>query len=171
MCVSLFCYALLCVHSSFEIILGGGGAGCLAIVVFLMYCYYRVSVARPRGAMGWSAVCDCGITWSCSLAFWTLTKHQLNQKRVKLHNIKLKWMLSWTVENYTGTCLAIWSTLTPWVGLGLENQLCLQNHVMFHIKLKRDKSVKTCKKPLNRNIHLWSRGWYKGSNINYICLY
>ena len=25
------------------------------------------SVSSPRGAIGWSAVCDCGISWSYSL--------------------------------------------------------------------------------------------------------
>ena len=27
------------------------------------------SVALPHGAVGWSAVCDCGISWSYSLTF------------------------------------------------------------------------------------------------------
>ena len=27
----------------------------------------KCSVALPHGAMGFSAVCDCGISWSCSL--------------------------------------------------------------------------------------------------------
>ena len=39
-------------------------SGCFAIIAFQMYCYYKCSVALPRGALGWSAVCDCGI--SCS---------------------------------------------------------------------------------------------------------
>ena len=34
-----------------------------------MYCYYKWSVALPRGAVGWSEVCDCGISWSYSLTF------------------------------------------------------------------------------------------------------
>ena len=54
--MSLFCYALLCGHSSFAIIL----TGCLAIIVLQMYFYYKCSVALPRGAVGWSTVCDCG---------------------------------------------------------------------------------------------------------------
>ena len=37
-------------------------AGCIAIVVLQMYCYYKFSVALPHGAVGWSAVCDCGIS-------------------------------------------------------------------------------------------------------------
>ena len=37
-------------------------AGCFAIIVLHMYCYYKCSVALPRGVVGWSAVCDCGIS-------------------------------------------------------------------------------------------------------------
>ena len=36
-------------------------AGCFAIIVYQMYCYYECAVALPRGAVGWSEVCDCGI--------------------------------------------------------------------------------------------------------------
>ena len=36
-------------------------AGCFAIIVLCMYCYYKCSVALPHGAIGRSsAVCDCG---------------------------------------------------------------------------------------------------------------
>ena len=37
-------------------------AGCFAIIVLQMYCYYKCSAALPRSAMSWSAVCD----WSIS---------------------------------------------------------------------------------------------------------
>ena len=37
-------------------------AGCFAIIVLQMYCYYNYSVTLPHGALGWSAVCDCGIS-------------------------------------------------------------------------------------------------------------
>ena len=37
-------------------------AGCFTLIVFMLT---RVSVA-----MGWSAVCDCGISWSYSLTFY-----------------------------------------------------------------------------------------------------
>ena len=58
LCLSLFCYALLCVHSSFAILLKRRKkAGCLAIVVLQMYCYYKCSVALPHDAVCWSAVC------------------------------------------------------------------------------------------------------------------
>ena len=36
-------------------------AGCFAIIVLQMYCYYGCSVALLHGAGGCSAVCDCGI--------------------------------------------------------------------------------------------------------------
>ena len=40
LCLSLFCYALLlCVHSSFE---KEEKAGCFAIIVLHIYCYYYV---------------------------------------------------------------------------------------------------------------------------------
>ena len=56
--MSLFCYASLCVYSSFAIIL----KRCFAIIVLQMYCYYKVSVAITHGVVGWSAVCDYGIS-------------------------------------------------------------------------------------------------------------
>ena len=59
LCLSLFCYALFCVHSSFAIILKRKRK---LYIVLQMYCYYKCSVALPHGAMGWSAVCDCGIS-------------------------------------------------------------------------------------------------------------
>ena len=33
-----------------------------AIIVLQMYCYYKCSKALPDGAVGWSAVCDCGVS-------------------------------------------------------------------------------------------------------------
>ena len=36
--------------------------GCFTLIIFLMSCDCYCSVAHPRGAMGWSAVCDCGIS-------------------------------------------------------------------------------------------------------------
>ena len=35
-------------------------AGCFTLIVFLMYC--DCYVALPHGVVGWSAVCDCGIS-------------------------------------------------------------------------------------------------------------
>ena len=37
-------------------------AGCFAILVLQMSCYCKCSVALPHSAVGWSAVCDCGIS-------------------------------------------------------------------------------------------------------------
>ena len=34
----------------------------LSFVVSLMSCYCECSVALPHGAVGWSLVCDCGIS-------------------------------------------------------------------------------------------------------------
>ena len=36
-------------------------AGCFAFIVFWMFCYCKSPVALPHSAVGWSAVCDCGI--------------------------------------------------------------------------------------------------------------
>ena len=57
---SMFCCALLYVHSSFTIIWIGKRAGCFAYFVYLVS--RDCCVALPRGAMGLSAVCDCGIS-------------------------------------------------------------------------------------------------------------
>ena len=32
--------------------------------------YFKCSVTLPRGAEDWSALCDCGISWSYPLTFW-----------------------------------------------------------------------------------------------------
>ena len=34
----------------------------IAIIVLQMYCYCKCSVALLRGAVGWSALCGCGIS-------------------------------------------------------------------------------------------------------------
>ena len=63
LCLSLFCYALLCVHSSFAIILKMKRKLVdLQLLSDIMYCYYECSVALPHGAVGWPAVCDCGFS-------------------------------------------------------------------------------------------------------------
>ena len=58
----MFCCAIFCVLSSFAIILVGKRE-----VVTLLYCLpgdcdCYCSVALPRGAVGLSAVCNCGIS-------------------------------------------------------------------------------------------------------------
>ena len=62
--------AVLCVVSSFTIILLGNRAGCFSFVVFWMSCRCCRSLTLPRGAMGWSLVCDCDISWWYSHTFW-----------------------------------------------------------------------------------------------------
>ena len=37
-------------------------AGCFTLTVFLVSCNSQCFVALPHGALGWSAVCDCGIS-------------------------------------------------------------------------------------------------------------
>ena len=53
---SMFCCTLLCVISSFTIILMGKRE-LVALLCLSSLCL----VALSHGAMGWSAVCDCGI--------------------------------------------------------------------------------------------------------------
>ena len=62
LCLSLFYYALLCVHSSFSIILK------LVSLILLPYrsiviltVNVKCSLAVPHSAVGLSAVCDYGI--------------------------------------------------------------------------------------------------------------
>ena len=63
LCLSLFCYALLYVHSSFAHLKEKEKTGCFAkMIVLQMYCYYKCYVTLPYGAVGWSAVCHCGIS-------------------------------------------------------------------------------------------------------------
>ena len=38
------------------------GTGCFALIVFLMSCYCLSSVPLLHCAVGWSAVCNCGIS-------------------------------------------------------------------------------------------------------------
>ena len=54
----LFCFALLCVLSSFE----EESTGCFAFIVLPMSRYCKCSVTIPHCAMCWSAVCECGIS-------------------------------------------------------------------------------------------------------------
>ena len=64
----LFVYALLFVLSSFAIIFKRKRESCcFAFIVLRMSCYCKSFVTLPHGAVGWSALCDCGISWSYSL--------------------------------------------------------------------------------------------------------
>ena len=55
--IQYFMSVLFCNHLDWE-----ESAGCFALTVFLMSCDSQCSVALPHGAVGWSAVCDCGIS-------------------------------------------------------------------------------------------------------------
>ena len=62
LCLSLNCYALLYVHSSFAIILKRKRRF-VALLLLSYRCLVIVkSLALPHDAMSWSAVCDCGIS-------------------------------------------------------------------------------------------------------------
>ena len=51
------CQFLFCNHLE-----GEGKAGCFAFIVVQMSYYCKCSVNLHHGAVGWSAVCDCGIS-------------------------------------------------------------------------------------------------------------
>ena len=55
--VFLFCFVVISVPPRFTIIF----ASRFIVIVLLMDCDCLRFVAYPRGAVGWSAVCDCGI--------------------------------------------------------------------------------------------------------------
>ena len=40
--------------------------GCFAFEVLLLVCGCLCSSVSPGGAVGWSAMCDCGFSWSYS---------------------------------------------------------------------------------------------------------
>ena len=61
----MFCYAILCVISSFAInIAEEEKAGYFTFIVFLMSCDCCCSLPLLYAAVGLSAVYDCGISWS-----------------------------------------------------------------------------------------------------------
>ena len=59
--LSLFCYALLCVYSSFAIILKRKRK-LVALLILSYRCIFTINVALPHCAVGRSAVYDCGIS-------------------------------------------------------------------------------------------------------------
>ena len=65
----LYCFAVstLSFLSSFAIISLSERAAHFTVIVFLLSCGCYCSVFLPQGFLGWSAVCDCGISWSYSL--------------------------------------------------------------------------------------------------------
>ena len=50
--LSLFCYAII-VKRKRKLV-------AFSNIVLQMHCYYKCSVALLHGAVGWSALCDCG---------------------------------------------------------------------------------------------------------------
>ena len=58
LCLFLSWYALLCVHYIFAIILKMKRK----LVALLLLSYYKFCATLSHGAVGWSAVCDCGIS-------------------------------------------------------------------------------------------------------------
>ena len=67
----IFCCEVGCVLSDFVIFSLGKKerAGCFTFLVYLMSLDSYRCLPLPRGAVGLSAVCDCGISWSYSLNF------------------------------------------------------------------------------------------------------
>ena len=61
---SLFDFAVLCVHFSLNHLAEEERARFFTVIVFLLSCSYNCYISLPHGAMGWSVVCDCGISWS-----------------------------------------------------------------------------------------------------------
>ena len=63
LCVrSMFCYAVLCVLSSFAFILLEERKLVALVTSFFCYCFLPLL----QGAVGWSVACDCGISRSYS---------------------------------------------------------------------------------------------------------
>ena len=60
-CSIYVCCTLLYVHSSFAVILMGKRE-LVALLSLSSWCLMMGCVALPRGVMGLSAVCDCGIS-------------------------------------------------------------------------------------------------------------
>ena len=56
LCINL-CPFLFCNHLEEE-----EKAVCFAIIVLQMFCYCKSSVVLPHGIVGWSALCDFGIS-------------------------------------------------------------------------------------------------------------
>ena len=60
--VLVLLFSSLCPSSFAFILKGKRELVALLLTVFLMYCDSLCSVALPHGAVGWSAMCDCGIS-------------------------------------------------------------------------------------------------------------
>ena len=60
--VLVFWYALLCVHPNFAIILKRKRKLVALLLLSYRYIVTKCSVALLHGAVGWFAVCGCGIS-------------------------------------------------------------------------------------------------------------
>ena len=60
----------MCPSSFVIILMREERAGCFALPVSLVSCDSQCTVALPYYAVGWSAMCDCGISRSYSLVFY-----------------------------------------------------------------------------------------------------
>ena len=62
----MFVFVLLCIPLCpfyvFNHLEEGERAGCFAFIVLRKSCYCKCSVTLPHGALGWSAMCDCGFS-------------------------------------------------------------------------------------------------------------
>ena len=59
-------------------------AGCFALIFFLMSCYGTCYVALLHGAVGWTAVCDCGISLSYSILDFLKVKYYANSLSISV---------------------------------------------------------------------------------------
>ena len=86
-CGSLNCLCFAMRYFMSTLVMAEEGRSCFACFVFLVsrdWC-----VALPRGEMGLSWVCDCGISWSYSLF---LTRHWNSELYMWLRNYRLCWI-------------------------------------------------------------------------------
>ena len=66
----------------------------------------QCSLALPLGAVGWSTVCDCGISWSYSLSFFILIRWLRWWSRVRIHlfqqdrGFTLDFIIKFKIFNY-----------------------------------------------------------------------
>ena len=58
--VIVISFSTLCPSSFVTILMGKERAACVTLIVFLVSCDCKCSVSLLHGAVGWSAVCDCG---------------------------------------------------------------------------------------------------------------
>ena len=87
---------LLCIHSccasSFAII-SLGKREMVTLLLLFSWCHVTVirSLPLPHGAVGWSAVCDCVISWSYLLCFSALCSKFSSLNRIFLKEMTYIW--------------------------------------------------------------------------------